>query len=639
VLNSKAPHKIQYAYTLEGFDDQWYQVKNQRIANYIKIPPGKYKFRVKVINEDMMANNGEQQMSIHILPPPWKTSWAYVCYFLIFLSLLEIARRIASSMIQLRNKVVIEHRLSELKMGFFTDVSHELRTPLTLILGPLDEISKHESLSQQGKQYVALIDKNARRILRLINHILDFRKVEEKKMKLQLSQVDMGSFLGDIASHFKALAREKIIIFNFVAENELPDAWIDEEKMDIVIFNLLSNAFKFTPEGKKITVTLSSLSPESSYTITVEDQGIGISPEKLPLLFNRFTTIDQGNNLQQKGTGIGLALSKELVVLHKGNIKVESVLNVGTKFTVTLQSGCTQYLEGEVTFMPCNQSYNPLLPIVHEQYPTQNELKMSEFADENAPLLLLVEDHVELRNFLSIQFRKKFRIIEAVDGVDGLEKAKSELPDLIVSDIMMPNMDGIQLLDQLKNDFQTSHIPIILLSAKSSVENQIEGIRYGADAYLTKPFSPDILGAQVENLIQQRRKLLERYSGEKRVVELNPQEVVITSKDEEFIKQVLKIVEENIPNSDFNIDEIASVVGLGRSTFFKKLKGLTGMAPVELVREIRIKRAVQLLKSGEYSISEIAFLTGFNSAGYFSTCFKEKHHQSPSEFQHTLRQK
>lgn len=638
VLNSKAPHKIQYAYTLEGFDDQWYGVKNQRIANYIKVPPGKYVFRVKVVNDDMITNNGEQQLAITIFPPPWKTNWAYAGYLLILLILLEIARRIAFAMIKLRNDIVIEHRLSELKMGFFTDVSHELRTPLTLILGPLDEISKNESLTQQGKQYVALIDKNARRILRLINHILDLRKVEEKKMKLRLTQVDMVSFVRDISDHFKELAREKNIIFNFHSETESLKVWIDEEKMDIVIFNLLSNAFKFTTEGKNVTITLSSLSIESKYTIKVEDQGFGIPREKLPLLFNRFVTIDQRTEHQQKGTGIGLALSKELIGLHKGSIHVDSVVGKGTTFTINLRPDRDHYLESEVVFTDGSKSYSPLQPIIQEQYPPQNETPASHQAGEDAPLLLLVEDHAELRNFLCMQFRKTFRMIEAEDGADGLAQAIKHMPDLIISDIMMPNMDGIQMLDRLKNDFQTSHIPIILLSAKASIETQIEGLRYGADAYLTKPFSTELLSVQVENLIQQRRKLMEHYTGEKRLIELHPNEVVITSKDEEFIKQVLKIVEENIPNAGFNIDEIASIVGLGRSTFFKKLKGLTGMAPVELVREFRIKRAAQLLKSGEYSISEIAYMTGFNSAGYFSTCFREKYHQTPSEYQINLNQ-
>ena len=251
---------------------------------------------------------------------------------------------------------------------------------------------------------------------------------------------------------------------------------------------------------------------------------------------------------------------------------------------------------------------------------------------DDSPLALLVEDNAELLNYLQSHLAEKYRVILANDGVEGLEKAKEYMPDVVVSDIMMPKMDGLEMLDRLRNDFQTSHIPIILLSAKSSVESQLEGMKYGADSYITKPFSPDILKAQIENLILQRKRLAEHFSIEKRVISLSPTEVVITSKDEEFLKKVMEIVEENISNTDFNIDQIASYAGLGRSTFFKKVKGLTGMSPVELVREMRIKRAHQLLISGEYSISEIAFQTGFNSAAYFSTCFKEKYNQTPSEY-------
>jgi signal transduction histidine kinase/ligand-binding sensor domain-containing protein/AraC-like DNA-binding protein/ActR/RegA family two-component response regulator len=638
VLNSKAPHKIQYAYTLEGFDDQWYQVKNQHVANYIKIPPGKYIFRVKVINEDMIANNGEQQLVVNVLPPPWKTGWAYGCYFLILLGLLEIARRIATSMIQLRNKIIIEHQLSELKMGFFTDVSHELRTPLTLILGPLDEISKNECLTPQGIEHVGLIDKNARRILRLINHILDFRKIEEKKMKLQLTQVELVTFIRNITAHFVAWADEKKIDFCFQTDIVSMVVWVDEEKLDIVIFNLLSNAFKFTPAGKKITISLARISGESSYLISVSDEGIGISGEKLPLLFNRFVSFDQLKNHPQKGTGIGLALSRELISLHKGSLTVNSMEGSGSTFTITMKTGLEHLPADEFVVMAESKVPSQLYTAVGEQPMLTGKMSDSVLADVNAPLLMLVEDQSELRNFLTMQFGRKYRIVEAADGVEGLDKAKEFQPDLIVSDIMMPNMDGIEMLDRLKNDFHTSHIPVILLSAKSSLENQIEGLRYGADAYLTKPFSPELLNLQVENMVRQRRMLIDHLQGEERTVELNPKVLVITSRDEAFLKQVTRIIEENIPNVDFNIEGIASVAGLGRSTFFKKVKGLTGLAPVELVRDFRIKRAAQLLQSGEYSISEIAFLTGFNSAAYFSTCFKEKFLQTPSDYQNKCRQ-
>jgi len=638
VLNSIAPHKIEYAYQLEGFDEQWYYVKNQRIANYIKIPPGKYIFKVKVVNDEVSGRNEVRQLGVTILPPPWKTNWAYTVYLLLFLVVLGLSRRIVMEMLHLRNELVVEHRLTELKMGFFTDVSHELRTPLTLILGPLGEISRDEQLTQQGRQYIGLIEKNARRMLRLVNHILDFRKVEEKKMKLQLKKVDMVSFVREITDHFVALAIERNISFSFETEINYLETWVDEEKLDIVIYNLLSNAFKFTDGGKKITVKLCALAGESSYRIDVSDEGIGIPAEKIPLLFNRFVTFNQPINNHQKGTGIGLTLSKELVALHKGTLGVESVEGFGSTFTITMKAGREHFTADEIFLSEDNKVHSQLYTSDGEQLLANGNSSEIELPDRHAPLLMLVEDHSELRNFLSAQFRRKFRIVEAIDGAEGLIKARKLLPDLIVSDVMMPNMDGIEMLDHLKNDFKTSHIPVILLSAKSTVENQVEGLRYGADIYMTKPFSPEILIYQVENLLQQRRKLMEYLRGENKKVELNPENVMVTSKDEEFLKQLTRIVDDNIPNSNFNIEEIAAVVGLGRSSFFKKVKGLTGFAPVELVRDFRIKRAVQLMQSGDYSISEIAFLSGFNSAAYFSTCFKEKYLETPSEYQKRAKQ-
>lgn len=631
-LDFKAPHKIKYAYLLEGFDDQWHNVTNQRIASYIKVPPGNYTFKLRILDDDLETFSAEKKLQIHISQPPWKTGWAYSIYLVFLLLILEIVRRVTTTMIKLRNKVIVEQKINELKLNFFTNVSHELRTPLTLIVGPLSDLSKNEQLSRKGKQSLQIIDKNAKRMLRLINQILDFRKVQNKKMKLHVSEVELVLFLKSISSHFTELAKVKNIDFMFHSNVDQLKVWIDEEKIDIVIFNLLSNAFKFTGNGKSITLSLLHQPETQKFSIQVADQGLGIPGEKISLLFDRFSTLEYHQISFGNSSGIGLALSKELVELHNGIISVDSKLGVGTTFSIELKLGNAHFLKTEVDYIS-SSSQNQPSPYHSEmdEFVPEEDITPPQLGDDS-PLALLVEDNHELLTYLHNHLAEKYRVVMAADGVEGLEKAREFMPDIIISDIMMPKMDGIEMLDRLRNDFQTSHIPIILLSAKSSIESQLEGIKYGADSYITKPFSPDILKAQIENLILQRKRLAEHFSVEKRVVSVSPAEVVITSKDEEFLKKVMEIVEENIPNTDFNIDQIASYAGLGRSTFFKKIKSLTGMSPVELVREMRIKRAHQLLISGEYSISEIAFQTGFNSAAYFSTCFKEKYNQTPSEY-------
>ena len=338
-LNFKAPHKIKYAYLLEGFDDQWHNVMNQRIASYVKIPPGNYTFKVRTFDDDLETFMAEKQLQINILQPPWKTGWAYSLYLLFLLLILEIVRRVSTTMIKLRNKVIVEQKINELKLSFFTNISHELRTPLTLIVGPLSDISKNEQLSRKGKQSLQIIDKNAKRMLRLINQILDFRKVQNKKMKLHVSEVELVSFLKSISSHFTELAKEKNIVFEFQSDVDQLKAWVDEEKIDIVIFNLLSNAFKFTENGKAITLSLLHQPEKHKFNIQVVDHGFGIPEEKINLLFERFSTLEYHQISFGNSSGIGLALSKELVELHDGIISVESKLGVGTTFSIELKLG------------------------------------------------------------------------------------------------------------------------------------------------------------------------------------------------------------------------------------------------------------------------------------------------------------
>lgn len=631
VLDYRASNKITYAYKLEGFDKTWHQVNDLRRATYTNIPPGTYTFKVRATNDDLFLTLPEKTLEI-IVHPPFYLSWpAYLVYFLLAIVVAVLARRIIVTMIRLRNKVLVEQKLTEVKLSFFTNISHELRTPLTLIVNPLEEISRNEKLSDRGREFINVIHRNANRMIRFTNQLLDFRKLQNGKMQLNVAEIDLVALSKEVASHFSAMADEKQIKFDVFADQQPVLAWIDGEKIEIILYNLLSNAFKFTPPHRKIWIEIKTEEETGDILIHIIDEGKGISTDKLEEIFEIYheESITADTNL--KGTGIGLALARGLALSHHGKLWAEQHSSGGMIFTLQLKSGYGHFDASEVNFTVKSSLEEPLSLSV----PAGNQVSpINSNTNGQHPQLLIVEDNPDLRNFLELRFKDHYRVSTAGDGAEGFEMALAILPDLIISDVMMPKMDGIQMLDQLKNDAATSHIPVILLTAKSSIESRIEGLKYGADIYLTKPFNTDFLSAAIDNLILSRKKLFEQLSNrqEQRIVSLQPDEIVITSKDESFLKEIIKIVEEGMIQSDFNIDEVAAAIGMGRTTFYKKLKSLTSLSPVEFVRDMRLKRSKQLLDSGKCTVSEAGYLSGFNSLPYFSTCFKEKYSVSPSAY-------
>jgi len=634
VLDYRVSNKITYAYKLEGFDKTWHQVNDLRRATYTNIPPGTYTFKVRATNNDLFLTTPEKTLEI-IVHPPFYLSWlAYLIYFLLAIGSAILARRIIVTMIRLRNKVLVEQKLTEVKLSFFTNISHELRTPLTLIVSPLEEISRNEKLSDKGREFINVIHRNANRMIRFTNQLLDFRKLQHGKMQLNVAETDLVSLAKEVASHFSAMAEEKHIDFNVFADQQAVFAWVDGEKIEIILYNLLSNAFKFTPVYRKIWIEIRT-EETGDISIRVMDEGKGISADKLEEIFEIYheESITADTNL--KGTGIGLALARGLALSHHGKLWAEQHSNGGTIFTLLLKSGNVHFNASEVSFTGKQLAEEPLSLSV----PSENQvLAMHSAPNVLHPQLLIVEDNPDLRNFLELRFKDDYRVSIAGDGAEGFEMALSILPDLIISDVMMPKMDGIQLLDRLKNEAATSHIPVILLTAKSSIESRIEGLKYGADIYLTKPFNTDFLSAAIDNLIRSRKKLFEQLSNkqDQRILTLQPDEIVITSKDETFLKETIYIVEQGMVQADFNIDDVAAAIGMGRTTFYKKLKSLTSMSPIEFVRDMRLKRSKQLLDSGECTVSEAGYSAGFNSLPYFSTCFKEKYGTSPSAYLKTI---
>ncbi|GAA4749821.1 two-component regulator propeller domain-containing protein [Flavisolibacter ginsenosidimutans] len=631
ILDHRAGNRQEFAYRLVGFDTLWHNDRQLRRATYTNLPPGHYVFEVKSLSTDLYSNHPYKRLSITILPPWWKTLWAYVLYAILVIVLAYFIWRYAVAMIRLRNKIVVEQKLAALKLNFFTNASHELRTPLTLIVNPLEQLARKEKLSSEGASYVDVARKNAARMVRFINQLLDLRKVQSDKATLRISRVEIVSFVKKVTDHFTEAARGKRIKLEVSAGQKELFAWVDAEKLDVVVYNLLGNAVKFTPEGKAIRINIQSDSEEQSFSISVCDEGPGVPKENLKDIFELFHEGENSNVREAKGTGIGLALSQEFVHLHGGKIWAENNTDGGLTVTVKLKSGSEHYRSNEVSFVDAPKAAPAHETPIEQQILPQGHYPTSP-RDEQSPLVLLVEDNDELRSFIKGQLGEFYRVETAQDGEEGLQKALALLPDLIVSDIMMSKMDGIQMLDKLKNDVSTSHIPVVLLSAKYSIESQIEGLNYGADYYITKPFNSEFLFASINNLLRQRRKLFEGLVQKKQPVSLSPGPVLITSKDEAFLKDAIKVVEEGMADVDFNIETVAESMAMSRTTFYKKFKSLTNLAPVEFVRDMRLQRAKQLLEGGGANVSEVAYAVGFSSPKYFSTCFKEKYHVSPSDY-------
>ena len=619
--------KINYAFMLEGFEDKWNYVQHQRKATYTNIPKGTYRFKVKSTNNENVWVENERVLKVKILPSFWETPIAYMLYAIFFVLVLYVVYYLTRMYSKLKNEVVIEQKVTDIKLRFFTNISHELRTPLSLILGPVENILKNEKISENVWEQLSVVQRNGDRMLRMINQILDFRKIQNKKMRLKIQPTRVELLIKEICSNFTKEALEKNIQFNFT--NNAGDAvlWIDHDKTDMIVYNLLSNAFKYTASGKKIEVFIGLANSNGDIQIKVADEGVGIAREKRLFLFERFTSANEIQNLStQKGSGIGLNLVKELVDLHKGVIEVESEPGKGTTFTVTFRSGKEHFANDVDYVFEDNAESEP------ENVPIYTGLTDLEhiIASKDAPHILVIEDNDDMRNFLVNVLKKSYRVESAFDGLEGWVKAQEIIPDLVISDLMMPNMDGLQFTEKMKNDARTSHIPIILLTAKSAIESRLEAMKYGAEDYITKPFSPVYLEARVENILEQRKRLQEIYR--KNLLELEPAKVEITSQDEIFLAKLLDIMEKNMDNSELAVEDVVSEIGLGRTVFFNKLKGLTGLSPIEFIREIRIKRAAQLLRAGEHNISEITYMVGMSDSRYFSKCFKKVYGVTPSEY-------
>lgn len=632
---------LPFTYILDGYEKQWHKSGNDHTASYVNVPPGHYKFRVKVDD----GNSPERVLEIVVSPPWWASWWAYTIYAILFITALYGGIRLATYMIRMRNEVYINDRLAELKIRFFTNVSHELRTPLSLINGPIEELKTKEALSPTGRKYIELIDRNARKMLTLVNQILDFRKIQNGKMKMHVSLVDINEIIELLMRDFRMLADERNISFTFDKSEEHIMLWCDAEKIGCVINNLLSNAFKYTNEEGTIRITLEHDHERKTCTIRVEDDGASIPKPQLEVIFERFRQADNRtyDDSVPAGTGIGLSLSKEYITMHHGRIWAENIENgQGVIFSVEIPTGKEHFDEEDIEVYINDNTAASQIASVQPAEPRKEEHTVATAQDKNKPALILIEDNIDLCRMLQMQLQNDYRVFTAHEGGDGLKKIYGHHPDLIITDLMMPGMNGMELLHNVRQDFNISHIPVIMLTAKNTEEDKMKAIKTGANAFITKPFSSSYLMAVINRLLEEQR-IFQRKMVVRATIEntgdnnKDEYEQHLVKKDIEFLNKINEIIEQNLNANDFNIDTIAGTIGLSRSSFFKKLKSLTGFAPVDLVREIRLNKAARLIETTSDSITEIAYSVGFRDAGYFGKCFRKKYDMTPKEYRNKKR--
>jgi signal transduction histidine kinase/ligand-binding sensor domain-containing protein/DNA-binding response OmpR family regulator len=611
------PKSNKYAYMLEGVDKEWINsFGNQNYATYSNLAPGDYTFKIKAANPDDFWNKEITKLRIHISPPWWKSWWAYLIYSLLFTILLFLVIRILLSRLQLSNELKREkierektEEINSIKLRFFTNISHEFRTPLTLILGPIESLMDEIKEPKFQEQFL-IMKSNAERLLRLINQIMDFRKIENKKMELYLTTGDIVSFVRSIYLMFKDHASKRNIEYIFETASSDCIMSFDNDKIEKVIYNLLSNAFKFTPDNGCISIVLDRKSKQGKefVEISISDTGEGVSSEDQNHVFERFYQSKAKSIELTEGTGIGLTLCKEFIELHTGEISIRSKTGSGSTFIVLL---------------PINESINEM--IVTPEFEDEAE---NQSPTENARILI-VEDNIEMRNYLRKNLEDLYEITEASNGKEGLESVQKTIPDVIISDLMMPVMDGLEMCNKIKSNMVTSHIPFIILTAKVNEESAFEGYSFGADDYITKPFSLKLLKVRIAKLIEKQQKLQQHF---KLSILTEPKNVVSESSDDKFIRLTVKTIDENMDNFDLNIELLCKVLNITHQQVYRKIKALTGQTVSEFIRTVRMKKASQLLCNSDLNISEIMYSVGFSNRSYFSKCFSEEYGITPKEY-------
>ncbi len=633
-INYIDAQKNQYAYLLEGFEEEWNYVK-EPVATYMNLEPGTYTLKIKGSNNNGVWSNEPLEMKITILPPPWKTTWAYIGYVAAFLGLLYTWSRYHRERLQLAHDLELEHmekkqqeELHQTRIHFFTNIIHEIRTPLTLIMGPMKILEEDPDANGILKRQLEVMQGSTNRLMRLVEQLLDFQKHEMGTVRIKARKLDLEEWLEEVRASFQSYAIARQIRLKVISHGRPLWVWFDPEEMEKVFHNLLINAFKFTPTGGEIRIS-TRISSDGQVKIAVEDNGIGIAREELDRIFQRFY---QTGDRQNSGFGIGLALSKNIVELHQGTIEVESEesglrQNGFTRFVISLPPGAASEMAGAPEDMPLRTTR-----LLTDVSFSENEAEESRETGKGMknPLILLVEDQDDLRNYVKELLAGAYEIVEASNGAAGWDLACRILPDLIVSDISMPIMDGVTLTGRIKTDERTNHIPVILLTAYDSVQQQVKGLEQGADDYVPKPFHPKVLLTRIRNLLRVREELKEKYKHKVSLEPLIPEQA--THPDAVFLQKLMKVIEENISNPELNLADLVQELGMSRPVLFRKIKMLTDCSVMDLVRSVRMKKAEALLKQKTMTVSEVAFAVGFNDPKYFSKSFRSQFGKAPSEY-------
>ncbi|AHW62119.1 Signal transduction histidine kinase [Draconibacterium orientale] len=634
------PKRNHFKYRLVNYNDQWINAGTEGKATFTKIPPGNYTLELSASNNDGVWSSKITKLGINIRPPFWLTGWAFLVYFLALVSAAFFILREIATRQKLKNDLLIERvknekeeELHQAKMKLFTNISHEFKTPLTLILSPLDHLLNQNRFDSDTDDHLNMIKRNAERLNQLINQIIDFRKIELGKSTFNPDNVDLIKLTSNICDFFKVYAKDKQIDFSFQTPVSELFHQLDEEKYEKIIFNFLSNAFKYTTDGGRISVSLHQHNnvnkliktgystvkrfDEGGIEIRVEDNGPGMSQDEIPLIFNRF---HQGARSMPQGTGIGLHLCKEYAAMHGGAIYVESAPGKGTRFSLILPLKTPVKQDNFVTVKNMNETNTQ--PEVIEETKTPSHT------------ILIVEDHLEMQKFIRNIFQKEYRTLVASNGSQGFKIASEFSPDLVISDVMMPVQDGFEFCSKLKEDIQTSHIPVILLTALSETDKHISGLQTGADAYITKPFDEKLLKAQVKNLLDSRKKLQETFVKSQQEWEDN---TTLMPADKNLVNKAIRIIEKRMQDPAFSVEMLAAELNISRSSLHRKITALTNQSSTEFIRYVRLKKAIQLMKDGSYNIDEIGYAVGFNSHSYFTQSFKKQFGKTPSAYMNDLK--
>ncbi len=656
-LHYAAPKKNQFAYMLEGFDDDWiYTTAEKRFATYTNLASGDYILKVKTSNNDGVWDKTLSELRINVIPPFWKTKAAYAIYCLLGIGLLLLFWRSTINRTNRKHKLTLdnlekekEEEVQRMKLEFFTNISHEFRTPLTLIKGPLEYLQKFGNKLDDTvlQEQYHLMHKNADSLMRLVNQLLDFRKMNQGKMRLVVRPGNVTDFIKEVGEPFQFLAHKQHIAFSIKSVDPAIESWFDHDAMEKIINNLLSNAFKFTPDNGTISIDISLENevenirknipePKSKkyVVIQVKDSGPGISKSKLDSIFERFYVAKDKAKINPEGVGIGLSFVKNLVELHQGVIHVQSEQKVGTTFVVMLPveketyssvKGISCKKDTESDFLMRSSEKESFAIGINDEIEDQS-LSQSR---SKLPVLLVVDDNADIRAFIKQALSENYTVYEAENGEAGFKMAIKHTPNIILTDVLMPVMDGIKFCKKIKTAKETSHIPVLMLTAKSSQESEIHGLKTGADDYIRKPFDMELLELKLSNIMKQREELRKVFN---RKIVLQPKEVTVTSADERFLQKAIDIVEKHMMNTDFNVEMLVKEMSHSRSNLYLKFKELTGLSSSEFIRNIRLKRAMQLLEQSDMSVKEIMYMTGFNTASYFSKCFKKQFGVVPSEY-------